>query len=285
MKKILGILFFVLIGCVFILYILSGNKNIKDEFYTILESKGYVIDEDREISFDIYSKRENTLIENPLNNEYVLELDNMKIKLLDIHIDTLKIKDDLYLIKLYASMPKFNEIEYKSHKQTLVITNLKYTLSLEYGEISFLNPKDYKLLSLDTLYGSYIHYNEGLLLAGINLKFHFDYEYLINFSIGVGYGILSKSRSDLLLDNLIDIPSMGYSYKPNKIEENYLLSLKSNTYFIPVGYKNIGIVRSSYITLELDLEKYYFDSFSFMTNNLDLDEYRGYERMGEIFYA
>lgn len=285
MKKIFCLLFIIIIALIVGLFVYSSKKDTIEEFYTILESKGYVVEEDREISFDIYSRKENTLISNPSNNEYTLELDKMKLRLENVHIDLFQIKEKLYLIKVYASMPLFEETEYKSMKQDLIITNSKYSIRLSYGEISFLNPKGYELLSLDSLYGSYIKYNESMLLAGINLTFHDSYEYLTNLRVGPASGILSKARDNLTLDTIIDIPSMGYSYKPNKQEDNYLLSLKSNIYFIPLGYKTISIIRSSYITLELDLKKYYFDSFDFMTNTLDIEEYKDFEKKGEIIYA
>lgn len=285
MKKIFCLLFIIIISLIVGLFVYSSKKDTIEEFYTILESKGYVVEEDREISFDIYSRKENTLISNPSNNEYTLELDKMKLRLENVHIDLFQIKEKLYLIKVYASMPLFEETEYKSMKQDLIITNSKYSIRLSYGEISFLNPKGYELLSLDSLYGSYIKYNESMLLAGINLTFHDSYEYLTNLRVGPASGILSKARDNLTLDTIIDIPSMGYSYKPNKQEDNYLLSLKSNIYFIPLGYKTISIIRSSYITLELDLKKYYFDSFDFMTNTLDIEEYKDFEKKGEIIYA
>lgn len=285
MKKLLFLILVLLISLIISLFMISNQKDIIEDYYTIIESKGYVMEEDREISFDIYSRKENTLIENPLNNEYVLELDTMKIKLEDIRIEKNQIKDKLYLIKIYSNMPLFNEEEYHSKTSKLVITNSKYSLNLAYGEMSFLNPKGYKLISLDGLFGSYIEYHNSLILAGINIKFHDEYEYLTSIKAVACHGILSKAREDLVLENQIDNKAMGYNYNPIKPEQDYLLTLNSKTYFIPLGYSEVSIIRSSYLTFTLDTKKYYFDTFDFMTNILDLDNYQEYQRKGEIKYA
>ena len=286
MKKIVLILLNINIVFIVLLYLYSNQKRINLEFYSIYEAKGLVMEKDREISFDFYSYKKDVLIEDINKNEYILELDNMKIKLDVIRIDSFLVKDNLYLFKLYAKMPILSNVEYFSNKQDLVIINQNYKLTLKYGPISFLNPNSYKLLSLDSLYGSYMKIDKELALVGLNLKLHNNYSYLTKLRLGnICYSDLSKTKFDTLFDNVINLSSFGYNYNYKKYEDIYSLKIESKDLFIPLGYKELSIIRESYIIFELDLETYYFDTFKFLNNTLDILEYDNFKMKGEIEYV
>ena len=183
-------------------------------------------------------------------------------------------------------MPILSNVEYFSNKQDLVIINQNYKLTLKYGPISFLNPNSYKLVSLDSLYGSYMKIDKELALVGLNLKLHNNYSYLTKLRLGnICYGDLSKTKFDTLFDNIINLSSFGYNYNYKKYDDIYSLKIESKDLFIPLGYKELSIIRESYIVFELDLETYYFDTFKFLNNTLDLLEYDNFKMKGKIEYV
>ena len=289
MKKLVLIIFSINIISIVILYLYSNQKRINLDFYSLYEAKGLVMEEDREISFDFYSYKKDVIVSDVNKNEYILVLDNMRVKLEGVRINSYSIKDNLYLFKLYAKMPILKidkEGEYSSNKQNLVIINQNYTLTLEYGPISFLDPKHYKLVSLDSIYGSYMKLDNELTLVGLNIRLHNDYSYLTKLRLGnICFSDLSKAKFDSLFDNIINMSSFGYNYNYKKYDDIYSLEIESKDIFIPLGYKDLSIIRESYIIFELDLKKYYFDTFKFMNNTLDLDEYETFKRKGNIEYV
>lgn len=285
MKKIILIIISISLLSIISLYLISFNKVVKLDFFTLYETRGIVMDSDRRFSITFYSHNEKSIVLSPISNEYTLELDDMKIRLEDVKITNIKINNDTYLIKLTSSMPKIGDHEYISFRNHLVITNSNYKVILELGAISFLNPNAYKLISLDSLYGSFMYSNKELSMVGVNFTLHDEYEYLTTLRLGpITYGVLSKSKKTQL-ENIIDMNTIGYNYNMSKVEKEYLMNIDSKDYFIPLGYINKAILRESYIIFKIDLETYYFDTFSFMTNELDPSEYPSYIKEGEIIYA
>lgn len=285
MLKKLSVIFIivgVIIGFIIVIMI-SNKKDIKDDYYTILENKSYVMKENRRITFTIYSKKSESLITYESENKYYLLLDNMTYNLEDVIINKYDL-DDLYLYKIEAKLP--NLAESISSSLYLKIVNPKFSLTLNYGTISLLNPKGYELISLDDLYGSYTVINGIKRICGINITLTNKYQILDELMIGkYTKGYLSKTIYDEKLPYEINIYEYIDAYKYNSIEKNYRISLKSNTLFIPLTSKNDYITKEGYITFLLDKKKYYLDTFSFMVGDLDLKTYENLLTKGEISYV
>ncbi len=282
-KIIIVVIPFILFISIIILIIISNNKQVKDDYYMILENKGYVMKDNRNMYFTVYSKKSDTLINYKDENSYTLLLDNMNFTLEVEDISKFEYKD-YYIYKLRTNMPIFNESF--SSKAKLKITNTKFTLILDIGTISFLNPNEYNLISLDLLYASYSYINDAKMLVGINIKLTDEYKFLKNFKItNYANGLLSKMIFDNSYDYEIEINKLVSGYKISYIEDNYIVGLKSNSFFVPITYKEAYMIKDSYITFELDGIKYYIDTFSFMVNDLKLEEYQKLMTLGEIKYA
>jgi hypothetical protein len=99
------------------------------------------------------------------------------------------------------------------------------------------------------------------------------------------YGILSKALFNTKLDNICDLNKIYDSYNPSYVEESNIIHLSSNTLFIPLGYRNINLIRMGYIVITVDTKTYYIDTFDFMTNMYDFNEYKNMMEKGGISYA
>lgn len=285
MKKVLLIIFILLSLSITSLYIVSYKKNTGIEFYSPYEATSYVLSSDREISFDIYSKEKTPIILNINKNTYTLKMDNLSILLEDIRISSFEI-DDYYLIKLYAKSPDILFDEYHSQKTELVIENYKYKLTLPYGPISFLKEDTYKLLSIDSLSGSYSYINKTLTLVGINITLNDSYTFLNSIRIGNNViGNLNNVVFDIEVPNIVSINEIIEDYSPTKLVSNSIIGIQSKKLFIPLGYKALSILRSGYMVFKLDNELYYVDTFSFMTNSLEFNSYKEFMTKGELIYA
>jgi hypothetical protein len=285
MKKGICITFLLLIASTIFLIFYSKEKITSYEYYSPLEGKAYIYDSEREISFDVYSFDKNSLIKNPELNIYTLKLDQTSIVLDSIRCNTFDFKD-YSIIRIYAKMPKMIEDEYYSKESILEIKNQKFILTLKYGAFSILNPISYSLLSISNLYGTYTYMNQSLILSGINITLTKDYEYMSSLRIGNAcYGILSKALFDTKLDNICDLNKIYDSYNPSYVEESNIIHLSSNTLFIPLGYRNINLIRMGYIVITVDTKTYYIDTFDFMTNMYDFNEYKNMMEKGGISYA
>lgn len=285
MKKGIIITFLFLISLMGFLVFYSNEKITSYEYYSPLEGKAYIYDSEREISFDVYSYDKHSLIENPNLNIYTLKLDNTSILLESIRCNTFDFKD-YCIIRIYAKMPKMIDDEYHSKESILEIKNQKFILTLKYGAFSILNPIDYPLLSISNLYGTYTYMNQSLILSGINLTITNDYDYMSSLRIGNScYGTLSKVIFDTKLENICDLNKIYDSYNPSYVEESNIIHLSSNTIFIPLGYRNINLIRMGYIVITLDTKDYYIDTFDFMTNMYDFNEYKNMMIKGDISYA
>lgn len=280
--SLIFLIFGIIIGFIIVIYI-SNKKDISDEYYTILENKSYVIKDNRRINFTIYSKKDESLITYEKENKYYLILEDMTYLLEDVTINKYDL-DDIYLYKLDAKLPLLP----KSISSTLYlrIDNLRFSLLLNYGTISLLNPKEYELLSVDDLYASYSVINGIKRIVGINITLSNNYTILENLSIGnYAKGYLSKVIFEEKLNYEIDIYDYLKEYKYNQIEENYRVNLKSKTLFIPISQKNDYITKEGYLTFLLDKKKYYLDTFSFMIGELDINTYDNLISKGVITYV
>ncbi len=272
-----------LIILLLVLIIITSKKDISDNYYTILENKGYVMDSNRYIDFKIYSKKDESLLKYKEENIYTLILDNMSLVLNDIDINLYDL-DEYYLYKIEAAMPLFdNNISSFAY---LNIKNKSFDLNLSLGTISFLNKNKYKLLSIDSLYASYSIFNNEKHLSGINIKLTNDHKFLTEVKLGeYNYGQLSNILFDKNLDNEIDIYDYIPKYKRNYLEKNQQVSIKSKTFFIPISTNNSYLTKETYITFKIDNELYYLDTFIYMVGETNPDNYESIYKLGDLNYV
>ena len=285
MKKILIPIISILLLGLIVIIILSNNKSVDIEFYSILENYSFVEKENGRINFYVYSVTDNPLISYPDKNSYQVKLDNQSFNLNNVECNTYA-SGDYYIVNIEGDVPDITDTEYLSDGCKLHIVNGSYTLDLNMGSFSIIDSNYYSLLALDALSGTYSYTNGIKNLVGMNIKLSNDYSYLTSFRVGgFTYGTLSKTKFDLELDSEADIDSSILNYKYNQVEENYTLGISSNTMFIPMGYLNFALTKCGYLVLELDGTCYYFDAFPFMTTNPILTKYEDIKEKGEVINA
>ncbi len=283
MKKIIIVLYLVLAISIAGIFVYGNSKRIELKFYTIRENYSYVYDDNRYMTFNVYSKANDPMIIYPEYNSYTIRLDNLTYTLENVSVQMYE-TSDINIIKITAPLPKITNNEIISSSFKLDIKNGEYSLLLDLGTFSMIDNKYYPNLVLDGLSGSYSDINGYTNLVGINLLLNEEYEYINDFRIG-GFtgGIISKSKSKVNYPNEINIYEIMPDYIETKIDSDYTYGIKDKMMFIPVGYKMTYLTRSGYIVIKLDGKNYYFDNFPYMTTDPVFIKYKNYLTEGEIY--
>ena len=193
MKKIIILLYLILIVGLTSLYFYGNSKPVDYKIYTIKENLSYVYEKNRTMTFNLYSEINNPMIIYPEYNSYTLRLDNISYTLDGISIEVYE-SFDINIIKITANMPNLTDSEFYSKKCYLDIVNQEYSILLNLGTFSYLNSDYYPKLSLDSLSGSYSYIDDYFDLVGINLELTKSYEYMSEFRIGkYSVGLISKA--------------------------------------------------------------------------------------------
>ena len=280
--KIIIIITLCIIAITSIIFIIicSVNKNINEGYHTVLESKSYVYEKDRKMTFNVYSDTYDTLIADNTNNQYVLQLNNLSYELENVEVRKYKIPEST-LLKIEADIPIISD-SVSSDSAKLIIYTPNKTVTLRLGTISILNPTKYKLLGVDRLYASYCIVDGYKQLVGINIKFKEHYDSIEDFKLGE-YAIGNlRLMTNENYDNEINIQAIIPSYNIYRVERVAGVSVNKDSYFIPINYISLMLIRESYISLRINNENYYIDTFSFMTNDLSYEEYKNIMKDGEI---
>ena len=280
--KIIIIVTLCIIAITSIIFIIicSVNKNINEGYHTVLESKSYVYEKDRKMTFNVYSDTYDTLIADNTNNQYVLQLNNLSYELENVEVRKYKIPEST-LLKIEADIPIISD-SVSSDSAKLIIYTPNKTVTLRLGAISILNPTKYKLLGVDRLYASYCIVDGYKQLVGINIKFKEHYDSIEDFKLGE-YAIGNlRLMTNENYDNEINIQAIIPSYNIYRVERVTGVSVNKDSYFIPINYISLMLIRESYISLRINNENYYIDTFSFMTNDLSYEEYKNIMKDGEI---
>lgn len=280
--KIIIIVTLCIIAITSIIFIIicSVNKNINEGYHTVLESKSYVYEKDRKMTFNVYSDTYDTLIADNTNNQYVLQLNNLSYELENVEVRKYKIPEST-LLKIEADIPIISD-SVSSDSAKLIIYTPNKTVTLKLGAMSILNPTKYKLLGVDRLYASYCIVDGYKQLVGINIKFKEHYDSIEDFKLGE-YAIGNlRLMTNENYDNEINIQDIIPSYNIYRVERVTGVSVNKDSYFIPINYISLMLIRESYISLRINNENYYIDTFSFMTNDLSYEEYKNIMKDGEI---
>lgn len=284
MKKIMFVLV-LLIAILFTgLFIISNNKVIEYDYFTILEAKSYVYKEGRRIDFNVYCNKNDSLISYPEKNSYSLELDDILIQLTNVSVTKGSI-ENYYLVKIEADMPDITDNEFICNNPNLIIKNSKYEVKLKLGSFSVLKPKGHKLLSVQALSASFSIVNNIKHLVGINLKLTNTYDTIDYFRLGgYSFGMLSKIKYSKIYDDEIEISDVINGYSIKYVETQITKTMDDNILFVPIGYKKLYLQRGGYIIISLNNSMYYLDSFNFMLDIPSPNNYKDLIYKGEIIY-
>ena len=284
MKKILCLIFIIIISGIIGIYYYSENKSIKEDFYVIDSHYNFIYEENRRYNIDLYSDSANSIIEYTNDNLYQIINDNDIYTLNDVNIQKQKV-NNYYVYQLSFNIFDIGEEELILSNPILKILNQRFTLLLEIGDIYILNPINYELLNINNYYASYSYLNKSLMLTGLNIEFSDGFNTLLDMNMGpYAKGRLDLALDDTLLKNEINIKEIIPEYKYNELDDSYL-NLNSNTYFIPITYSELKLIKSSFITFNIDNKDYYLDYFPYIANILDLDDYKNYMKKGQMIYV
>ena len=284
MKKVLYVILLVIIIGIISIYYYSENKTINESFYVIDTHYSFIYEENRNYNIDIYSDSSNSIIEYENDNIYQIINDNDIYTLNNVKINKQRV-NKYYVYQLSFSIFDIGEEEKIISNSILKIINQKYILELAIGDIYILKPTNYKLLNINNYYASYSYLNESLMLVGINIEFNDEYSKLYELKVGnYSKGRLDLALKNTFLNNEINIKEVMPNYQYN-VTSDYPLNLESKSYFIPISYDNLKLIKESFITLNIDDTNYYLDNFPFITNILDLDDYKNYIKEGKISYV
>jgi len=284
MKKIIIVIYIILITSLIGLFIYGNSKAVNYKYYTIKENISVVYEKNRRMSFNVYSESNNSMIIYPEYNSYTLRLDKLSFTLENVEIDVYE-SYGINVIKITADMPLLTDSELISKKCILDIVNGGESIALNLGTFSYLNSDYYERLSLDRLSGSYSNVDDFINLVGINLTLTNNYEYINGLRIGgYSFGILSKTKNNIAYDNEINIYDINPNYLNNKLDKNgYIYGIKNKMMFIPIGYNINYLTRSGYIIINLDGKDYYFDNFPFMSSDPVFYKYKNRLVEGDIY--
>lgn len=282
MKKIGCVLFTLIVILASIVY-LGYERGNNDEYYVLPQAKSYVNEPNRKMSFEIYSNNDNSLIKYPDKNIYTIKFNDSFYTLNNVSIDVVKQADMyVYIIESDVINPACELLS--KDNSILEITNSKYRMSFNIGNLAILTPQHYKLLSIDDLYGSYSYVNGSLELVGVNINFTKNHTILQNINVG-GYAIGDLTNTiNYFQANEINIIELIPSYNILKINKVSNLELNDTSYFIPVNYPKLLSITQGFILFEIDNESYYLDTFSFIVNKLDYKDYNNKLKPIEVIY-
>ena len=281
MKKItlfLALLFVLLSGIIY----LGCKRGNLELYYVLPQAKSYVNDNEK-MNFEIYSNTDDSIIKYSNKNTYNLIFDDSVHTLTNVIVDVIK-QNKMYLYIIESDLIDIVGDKFTKQDCILQISNYKYSLSVNVGNLSILDSNKYKLLSINNLYGSYSYVNGSLELVGINIKFSNDLNKINNIKIGdYAVGDLDNIL-EYNLPNEINILDEIPNYDILKEFKSNELILNDKEYFIPITYPKLLTITKGYILIEGDNENYYLDRFSFIVNELDFNEYKNKMILVEVNY-
>lgn len=283
MKRLILILLIFLSFNIF-LCVYSQYREDYSDYFTLKKNYSYIYEENRKMEFEIFTTSNDSLITYEDINSYSLKLNDLVYSLENVESKYSYIDDVSLIIISCDVISTMDEIYSDSAK--LIIKNSTFNLNLDLGSMSILNPKEFRLLSVDYLYASYSYIQNQFILTGINLKLTNNYNKIYEAKIGkYSYGILDKIIYDKEFENEIIISNEIHDYSLYDYLSIGIAELESNIIFIPIAYERLGFIDEGYITMILDGEKYYLDTFPFISNNINYELYKDALVKGEIKYA
>ena len=269
MRKIFYSLLALIFGLDLSLMFLAVNRKTSYDYYTIIQTRGFVYSDEGKMSFEIYTKDSRPDFIETSIYDYYIESDNYQNILMNVKFVQ---ANEAFIMYCDCLNPNNDELVISNSHLLIKGQNKKYDFNL--GTISIIDSKYYKLLNFDDLFMSYTPYINELLLAGVNIKLAKSYDCLNYLSIaGIAY-----SDNESIVENKYMPNEINGALQLKKTRKIVDYNLNSNMLYIPLGYEELSFVRRSYILISLDDEIYYIDSFDFINNIPALNDYVNYVR-------
>lgn len=261
--------------------ILSLLRSSDELLYTIPQIKSFTNNNEK-IKLEIYSNKPKSSIKYVENNLYNLILDDQEVILNDVEIEQIECNGYyLYIIKA-LNFNKDNETLI-SKKCILEIINQKGKYTFNIGSLSILSTEGYELIGVDDFYASYSYIDGNLFLVGVNIELSNSFKALNEMKIGsFTSSINSLIQHNKKYPNEMNIISSIPSYNAISRINNENVAISSNIMFIPISYTyKLYMLKEGYITFKIDDKAYYLDTFSFIANELDMNQYKTLLKEGE----
>ena len=282
MKKIaLFVLILFTVGITALLFY-SNFKTVELEVYSILESTGYVYEDDRNINFNLYSNQKNPAFIYTNENIYSLESNSSFLLLSEVQCETFEVKNG-YIHKFSAKIPDLSTTLILNNSK-LKVKNKAYELNISIGNISIYDHTNIELFDFDLFNGVYSKINNTNILVGLTIKPNF-YGKVSKISVGdFAYGKLDSVIPNVKYENEIKIYDIIPNYTMIGLNNSSFI-FDDNSYFIPLVYSKKTIINKSYVEITLNSKKYYIDQFPFMVTDNPYDDFKERGIKGEIAYA
>lgn len=290
MKKIvfsITMIAFLMLGMILLL---SFKRKEEKELliYSIPKEYSYWYDEEKAMSFSLYANQKDCYIEYVDQNQYILSNGKNQYTLTNVVVEKeYNCKEDdedfyRYEISTDILIPTCNNIELKD--ATLIISNEQYTLKTSLGNITIYG-KEYQLLSVNDLYGSYAYIDSELHLVGINICMKED-GFLNQVSVGTLKVPIWEIEKDMIYDSELSIESLHHDLFNKVIYTSPIyLDSKDDYYFLPICYDSLRLVTNASITFTINGDSYIIDNFSYLANVIKITDYPKTRMIGEISYA
>lgn len=285
MKRIYFLIFTILLICSVFLVVFSSARGIEECLYIVPQAKSYICKEGERLSFEIYSNREDSILSYPQQNMYQLTSESSVYTLEDVRVEKI-FQKEMTLLIITAALPPMTEDFLYLEEGRLRIENAVFSVVFDFGALSILKPTGYTLLGVDDFYASYAYIDGVLQLVGLNITFSKDYQTISFLSVGnVATADFNLAQKNLKCQNEVDILRIVPDYRIEAERGVASLSAESRTYFFPLVYDELLVIRQGFITALLDGTWYYMDTFAFIVNELEYAEYRPVLKRGGIEYA
>lgn len=291
MKKIIFGLLALILGILVTIIIISKNKHISLEeiFYSIPCIDTYDSTKNQRMHFEVFTNSKNHLISYVDKNQYFL-VDGENQYLLN-HVEVSYEEDSTFQNELfYKYMIESDLLEktdgtmtFKDYK--LLIENEKSSVTFQMGDLEIYN-QSYSPLEFNDLYGNYAYINNELHLIGITIQLNPTYKVLKKVSLGSAFGSLEAIEQDTLHDSECLESSLKHSViSQNREEKKYYLTAKENYYFIPIAYPELRLITEGILFFQLDDEMYSLEKFTYLANEIHLNQYQMSMKEGKVEYA
>ncbi|MDE7264436.1 MAG: hypothetical protein K2N64_07230 [Anaeroplasmataceae bacterium] len=291
MKRIIfGITITMLIFLITI-FVLSLKKNVSatECFYTLPRIMTYNYHKDKEMSFEIFINNQHSLIEFPEKNKYYIEDEKNSFPLTNVRIekklDYINKEEVFYKYIVIANLLSFLEENIILKNCKIRIENESYTFLGTLGYLAIYK-ENYIPLEFYDLYGYYTYIENELHLIGITIQLSTCYKKLHTAHIGPAYVQNSKIEKDHLYESEIPSSKLRHSFVEEETEQNdFSLTARQGYYFLPISYPEISLITYGCILFDIDDKTYYIEDFTYLANEISIQDYKKLSQEGTIVYA
>lgn len=291
MKKIFLGLSILFLSILLTILILSKNKHISYEeyLYSIPRIDTYHSTKEERMTFEVFINSKNHLISFVDKNQYYI-VHNSNLYLLN-HVTVKSEEDSPFQNDIYYKYTIECDLLGKS-EENIILKNYELLIENEIGDYCFpmgeliIYNQEYVPLEFHDLYGNYAYINDELHLIGITIELDPIYTVLEQVSLGSVFGVLEKIEEDTLRDSECLAASLNHQVIASETKENnYFLTAKENYYYIPISYPELYLITGGSFIFQMDEISYSLEKFTYLANEIHLNQYQTSKQEGKIQYA